>query len=86
MRVFYFIGLMAVLGLRAEASESFRLFDNGLETIVDYEKYGTFSDRGTPQYRYYIKDREGLARAVGEGIYPKRDRAPERPFFSKNAV
>ena len=60
-----------------------RLYDPGLETIVHYDRYGVFSDPGTPQYRYYIKDREGLSRAVGEGIYPNVTGLLKDPAFQK---
>lgn len=46
------------------------LFDTGSEKIVDYEKYGEFKGVGTENYKYEIKDRLGLAKAVGEGVYP----------------
>lgn len=46
------------------------LYDPGKEDIVDYTKYGYFKDSGTDKYKYVIKDPEGLAAAVGEGIYP----------------
>lgn len=46
------------------------LFDSGTESIVDYEKYGEFKGLGTENYKYEIKDRAGLGKAVGEGIYP----------------
>src|SRR5690349_12297491 len=65
------------------ASESFKLNDPGLEKIVDYDKYGSFSGVGTSNYRYYIKDREGLARAVGEGIYPNVTGLLKDPAFQK---
>ena len=48
----------------------FSLYDYGSEDIVDYEKYGHFENVGTDKYRYVIEDQEGLAKAVGEGIYP----------------
>lgn len=48
----------------------FKLYDPGLEDIVDYSKYGKFENMGTDQYQYKIMDRKGLAAAVGEGIYP----------------
>jgi len=46
------------------------LYDPGEEDIVDYKKYGSFKGIGTDRYRYTIGDQEGLAEAVGEGIYP----------------
>jgi beta-glucuronidase len=52
------------------SSAGFVLFDSGTEKIPDYEKYGVFHNVGTRQYYYEIKDEEGLAAAVGEGVYP----------------
>jgi len=46
------------------------LFEPGSEEIVDYAKYGEFNGIGTESYKYIIKNRQGLAKAVGEGIYP----------------
>src|SRR4029077_1766793 len=51
--------------------------------IVDYEKYGVFTGTGTSQYRYVIRDREGLSRAVGEGIYPNVTGLLKDPAFQK---
>ncbi len=48
----------------------FPLSDPGKEKIVDYPKYGTLTEVGTSRYKYLIRDRNGLATAVGEGIYP----------------
>ncbi|MBI3315595.1 MAG: hypothetical protein HYZ87_01285 [Candidatus Omnitrophica bacterium] len=54
-----------------EMELDFKLYDPGLEEdIVDYEKYGSFEGKGTDHYAYRIKDRKGLAAAVGEGVYP----------------
>jgi len=51
-------------------SPAFSLYNYGKEDIVDYEKYGEFQNVGTAQYKYVVKDQEGLANATGEGIYP----------------
>ncbi|MBI3318990.1 MAG: hypothetical protein HYZ89_00155, partial [Candidatus Omnitrophica bacterium] len=56
--------------LRRHDTPAFQLADPGTEQVVDYARYGHFHDVGTPHYRYEIVDREGLAAAVGEGIYP----------------
>jgi hypothetical protein len=61
----------------------FTLADPGLEKIVNYEKYGEFTYVGQPQYRYLIHDREGLARAVGEGIYPNVTGLLKDPGYQK---
>ncbi len=53
-------------------AEPFKLFDPGSEREVDYEKYGEFKNAGTFDYQYMIKDREGLAKASGEGVDPNR--------------
>ncbi len=47
-----------------------KLYDPGKEEFVDYPKYGEFQNVGTKDYKYIIKDQEGLSQAVGEGIYP----------------
>ena len=49
---------------------NFPLFDEGSEDIVDYERYGDFENIGTADYKYKIKDKKGLSKAVGVGIYP----------------
>ena len=54
----------------AEAATPFKLYDPGTEDLVDYEKYGEFQNAGTKDFRYVIKDREGLAKASGEGVDP----------------
>ncbi|MFA4889271.1 MAG: glycoside hydrolase family 2 TIM barrel-domain containing protein [Candidatus Omnitrophota bacterium] len=46
------------------------LYDPGKEDFVDYQKYGEFKNRGSEDYKYEIRDQEGLIAAVGEGIYP----------------
>src|SRR5258706_146210 len=61
----------------------FTLFDPGQEKVVDYEKYGQFTEVGTPKYRYLIRDREGLGRAVGEGIYPNVTALLKDPAYQK---
>src|SRR5258706_13343271 len=67
----------------ARADEAFHLNDPGQQTIVDYDQFGSFSNLGTAQYRYYIKDREGLSRAVGEGIYPNVTGLLKDPSYQK---
>ncbi|MFA5340120.1 MAG: hypothetical protein WC317_08280 [Candidatus Omnitrophota bacterium] len=62
---------MAYAGPAFSAGEQVApLFDPGTEEVVDYAKYGEFKGLGTDNYKYEIKDRKGLAAAVGEGIYP----------------
>jgi hypothetical protein len=65
------------------AGPLFALFDPGKETVVNYEKYGSFTNVGTPQYRFVIRDRDGLAKAVGEGIYPNVTGLLKDPSFQK---
>src|SRR4029077_14131454 len=61
----------------------FTLDDPGQESVVNYEKYGEFTYVGAPQYRYIIHDREGLPRAVGEGIYPNVTGLLKDPDYQK---
>ena len=51
----------------------FPIYDEGTEDIVDYASYGEFVNPGTADYRYVIKDKKNLAKAVGEGIYPNNN-------------
>jgi hypothetical protein len=59
------------------------LYDPGTEEVVDYEKYGEFQNPGTKDYKYVIKDQEGLIQAVGEGIYPNTSSLRWDPEFKK---
>ena len=61
---------VAALPWAAGAAPAFKIYDPGTEDIVDYEKYGEFKNVGTREFRYEIKDAEGLARASGEGVDP----------------
>lgn len=49
---------------------SFQLYDYGTEEVVDYTKYGQFISTGTRYFKYIITNKEGLAKAVGAGIFP----------------
>ncbi len=53
------------------------------EKVVDYSKYGKFLNPGTTDYRYQIEDRKGLAKAVGEGIYPNLTDVYADPNYKK---
>jgi len=75
-----FVFLMASL-TSLSASTSFQLHDPGRETRVAYDRYGVFIGTGTHQYRYYINDRDGLANAVGEGVYPNVEGLRQDPAF-----
>ncbi len=59
------------------------LYDAGKEEVVDYEKYGDFYDIGTKEYKYRVKDQDGLSKAAGEGIYPNTTSARRDPNFKK---
>lgn len=59
------------------------LYDSGKEDFVDYGKYGEFKNVGTKGYQYIVKDQEGLAAAVGEGIYPNTTSVRWDPEFKK---
>ncbi|VAW16845.1 hypothetical protein MNBD_BACTEROID05-575, partial [hydrothermal vent metagenome] len=53
----------------------------GKSKIVDYSLYGEFLKVGTSEYRYKIKDVDGLAAAVGEGIYPNSSATYNNPRY-----
>jgi hypothetical protein len=63
--------MCAVLGGTVQAA-SFKLYQPGEPGPVDYKRYGKFSGIGTSSYAYKITDEKGLARVVGEGIFPNR--------------
>lgn len=62
---------------------TFELYDPGTEEIVQYEKYGEILNPNTPKYKYKITDKEGLSKAVGEGIYPNNKSIYSDPEFNK---
>lgn len=64
---FYLILILIILPCFLHA------FTKGSEEIVDYKKYGKFSSRGTPRYRYLIKKMRSLKKAIGPGIFPDFD-------------
>ncbi|TBR19956.1 hypothetical protein EPO66_00420 [bacterium] len=59
------------------------LYDSGKEDFIDYEKYGEFKGVGTKDYRYIVKDQEGLSEACGEGVYPNTSSVRWDPEFKK---
>ena len=59
------------------------LYDPGKEDFVDYEKYGEFKNVRTKDYKYIIKDQEGLSAAIGEGIYPNTTSVRWDPEYNK---
>jgi len=66
-----------------EAPEPFQIYDAGTEEWVDYSKYGEFQNPGTPQYKYIVKDLDGLKAASGEGIYPNTQSVLNSPDYKK---
>ena len=59
------------------------LSDPGKEEFINYEKYGEFQNVGTKDYKYVIKDQEGLIAAAGEGVYPNTSSVRWDPEFKK---
>ena len=59
------------------------LYDPGKEDFVNYAKYGEFKNVGTKDYKYEVKDQEGLMAAVGEAIYPNSTSVRWDPEFKK---
>jgi len=60
-----------------------KLHVKGKEDIVDYEKYGKFIGVGTKDYRYQLNSPQGLAAAVGEGIYPNTSDILKDPGYKE---
>ncbi|MBF0511023.1 MAG: tetratricopeptide repeat protein [Candidatus Omnitrophica bacterium] len=55
----------------------------GTEEVVDYSRYGQFLNVGQANYHYQITDEQGLAKAVGEGIYPNIMDVYKDPGYKK---
>ena len=55
----------------------------GKEEFVDYSKYGEFKDVGTKDYKYEVKDQEGLIAAAGEGVYPNSSAIRKDPIYKQ---
>ena len=68
------------LGAKEKKTEVI-LYDKGTEFIIDYEKYGEFKGIGTKDYKFIVKDQEGLSKAAGEGIYPNTTSVRWDPKF-----
>jgi len=60
-----------------------KLHTKGTEDIIDYSKYGKFVGVGTENYKYSIADIEGLAAALGEGIYPNTASIYNNPRYKE---
>lgn len=55
--------------------------DIGKDETLDYSQYGEFVQLGKNDYEYRIKDKEGLKRDVGAGIYPNQNAVRNDPDF-----
>ena len=60
-----------------------QLHNKGSEKIVDYTKYGKFTNVGTADYHYRMTDVDGLKKALGEGIYPNTGDIYKNPGYKK---
>ena len=49
--------------------------------FLDYNKYGRFEEVGTEGYKYVLQDSAGLAKAVGEGIWPNTSDVQDNPLW-----
>ncbi|MBU1076778.1 MAG: hypothetical protein KKH98_05755 [Spirochaetes bacterium] len=82
--VIYFIILFLVDAAIAELPKpKFKLTTPGKETVIDYSKYGTFKNVETKDYIYVIKDRKGLIKAAGEGIFPDNRSVYKNKIYNK---
>ena len=62
---------------------AFPLAQPGSPEPVDYTEYGTFKNLGTDEYQYELTNVAGLAKALGDGIYPNEDGVLRDPAYSK---
>ena len=53
----------------------------GSQDIIDYTKYGKFINVGTENYSYEVTNIKGLAKAIGEGIYPGANSIYRNPRY-----
>ncbi len=61
----------------------FKLSDYGAEEIVNYKLYGSFENSGKEKFKYIIKNRPGLIKASGTGIYPNKDGIFQEPVYKE---
>jgi len=61
--------------------KDFVFLDIGKDETLDYSQYGEFVQLGKNDYEYRIKDKEGLKRDVGAGIYPNQNAVRNDPDF-----
>ncbi|MFN3966937.1 MAG: glycoside hydrolase family 2 TIM barrel-domain containing protein, partial [Endomicrobiia bacterium] len=81
---FYLCSFILVIVSFLQATQiSFKLYDEGKEEIVEYEKYGEFVNIGTEKYKYIIRDKKGLSNAVGEGIFPNTESILRDPNYQR---
>ncbi|MFN0118012.1 MAG: glycoside hydrolase family 2 TIM barrel-domain containing protein [Elusimicrobiota bacterium] len=52
----------------------------GKKGAIPYEKFGKFEGVGTKSYRYVISDKNGLAEAAGQGIFPNSSNFKDPKF------
>ncbi|MCG3204738.1 MAG: hypothetical protein KCHDKBKB_01454 [Elusimicrobia bacterium] len=83
-RILLMVMLPSFLMGAESIKESFPIANKGTEFPVNYKKYGSFSGEGTNEFKYKIKDRQGLARAMGAGLYPNNGVSLEKdPVYLK---
>ncbi len=59
----------------------FTLANQGTQFPVNYEDFGRFEGVGTKDFEYIIRDFDGLAAAVGVGIYPDEFTIYKEPLY-----
>jgi len=77
-----FIVLLLASSVAQAAGPRFPLYESGTEDIVDYDKYGYFTNEGLPNFQYVITNRDGLAEASGSGVDPNSS-IPDDPAYKK---
>ncbi|HMA99429.1 MAG TPA: hypothetical protein VKS21_00445 [Spirochaetota bacterium] len=80
---------VTVFAALTAGQRAFELNFKGEQGIINYKKYGYFRGRGTRRYRYVIRDKAGLIRAVGDGVYPAFkliERDPKFKLYKKKRL
>ncbi|OVE73997.1 hypothetical protein BVX93_00605, partial [bacterium B13(2017)] len=70
-------------GVLVNADPNSKQLNEGSVFPVDYSKYCELKGIGTKNYEYIIQDYEGLANAVGDGVFPNNYTIYQDPEYKK---
>jgi beta-glucuronidase len=69
--------------LKALPSPTFPIKDVGEKFPINFEKYGSWTGKGSNDYNFKITNKSGLAAAMGAGLYPNESSIGKDPGFQK---